>query len=290
MMDGLSLHPVSLRRLALPRRSPSIEGYRLGCLLGQGRTAAIYLAEHRRRGGRVALKVPRVSAAAHDPNGRRFAIECELLASIRDRHVVGVVEHRHGGAAYLAMEYLGGGSLRRQMSGPLDPVQALALLGQAALGLQALHANGIVHRDVKPENLLARERGELVLVDLGVAARQGDSAAAVAAGTMLGTLRYAAPEQLQGAAPNPAADVYSLGIVLYELLCGRPPFGGATPLELLAQHLMATVPRLPRGLACCQPLIDRMLDKRPHHRPADAGALLREIQRMAPCPADGSGT
>jgi serine/threonine protein kinase len=289
-MDRLSLHPTSPPRLAFNRRPPTIEGYRLGCLLGQGRAAAVYLAEHRRHGGRVALKLPRSTAAARDPHGLRFALECELLASIRDRNVVEVVEHRQGGTAYLAMEYLGGGSLRRQMRGGFDPAQALALLEQAALGLQALHATGIVHRDVKPENFLVRENGELVLVDLGVAARQDDSAAAIAPGTLLGTLRYAAPEQLQGAAPSPAADVYSLGIVLYELLCGRPPFAGATSMELLAQHLMATVPRLPRGLACCQPLIDRMLDKRPHHRPADAGALLREIQHMAPCPADGSGT
>jgi len=289
-MHEQSLQPASRSPLGPARRLPGLEGYRLGRLLGQGRAAAVYLAEHRRRGGNVALKVRRAPAAARDPGGRRFALECELLASIHDDHVVRVVEHQHDGTAYLAMEYLGGGSLRQHMRGACTPAQTLALLGQAARGLRALHASGIVHRDVKPENLLLRARGELVLVDLGVAARQGDRTAGVPAGTLLGTLRYAAPEQVQGAAPSPAADVYSLGIVLYELLCGRPPFAGATPLELLAQHLVAPVPRLPRSLACCQPLIDRMLDKRPHHRPADAGALLREIQRMAPCPADGSGT
>jgi serine/threonine protein kinase len=289
-MDGQSLYFTAGAPMASARRLPVIEGYRLGRLLGQGRAAAVYLAEHRRRRGNVALKVRTAPAAASDLGARRFAMECELLASIHDEHVVRVVEHRQHGLAYLAMEYLGGGTLRQQMRGATSPARALTLLEQAALGLQALHGNGIVHRDVKPENFLVRAPGELVLVDLGVAARKGDSGAGAAAGTLLGTLRYVAPEQAQGAAPDPAADVYSLGIVFHEMLCGRPPFAGATPLELVWQHLMAPVPRLPPALAHCQLLIDRMLDKRPHRRPADAGALLREFQHMAPCPADGSGT
>ena len=108
-MDGLSLHPASQSRPAFTRRSSGAEGYRLGCLLGQGRAATVYLAEHRRHGGRVALKLPKLAAAARDPHGRRFALEGELLASIHDRHVVAVLEQRHDATAYLAMEVLDGG-------------------------------------------------------------------------------------------------------------------------------------------------------------------------------------
>jgi serine/threonine protein kinase len=287
------MSPTSVLRpphLARGGRLPRIEDYRLARLLGQGRAAAVYLAEHRRRGSSVALKVPRTAAGGHDSAGRRFAMECEMLASIRSKHVVRAIEHQHGGPAYLAMEYLAGGTLRERMRGAIQPAVALRWLQQAALGLQALHARGIVHRDVKPENLLARESGELVLVDLGVAAHHGEGACGAAAGTLIGTARYAAPEQLQGAAPSPSADVYSLGILLYELLCGRPPFPGATALELLAQHTVAVVPRLSGPLARFQPLVNRMLDKRPPHRAADAGALLRDIEQVAECAADDAET
>ena len=266
---------------------PAIAGYRVHRLLGHGRTAAVYLAEHRQRGGLLALKVPHSPPAGARSGGRRFAAECEMLASIRHSHVVGVLEHRQDGPAFLAMEYLDGGTLRQCMRARMPPRAAVGLLRQAARGLAALHGAGIVHRDVKPENFLLRGPGTVVLADLGVAAREGDATARVAVGHSVGTPRYAAPEQTAGGPPSPAADVYSLGILFHELLCGRPPFAARTPLEAVAQHLVAPVPRLPAALASYQFLIERLLAKHPTCRPADAAAVLREIEWMAPCPADG---
>src|SRR6185369_4733681 len=182
---------------------------------------------------------------------------------------------------YLAMEYLPGGNLRERMRAGVDEESAVSLLRQAAGGLAAAHRRAIVHRDVKPENFLMRATGVLVLTDFGVAAAR-DTGSRVAPGELVGTPSYAAPEQAQGEQPTAAADVYSLGVMFHEMLCGRRPFNGPTALEVLSQHLVAPVPRLPAGVAQYQPLIERMLEKRPKYRLPDADAVLQEIRRVAP--------
>lgn len=264
-----------------------IGGYCLGRKLG-GRGAAVVHVAHDRRGRRVALKVVHRAPSPGDASWRWFASECALVSAVRDQHVVRAYEHRAvGDVAYLAMEYLPGGTLGDHLRGGIAPEHAVSLLRQAACGLAAAHRRGIVHRDVKPRNLLLRE-GQLVLADFGVAARAGDASARAGAGRLVGTACYAAPEQAQGAAPQPQADVYSLGVVFHEMLCGQPPFSGRTATELLAQHLVAPVPRLPRPLRAWQDLVDRLLAKQPQHRPADADGVLQEIQRLAPWHGSGS--
>jgi serine/threonine-protein kinase PpkA len=289
-MVDLAEFPIHVEAARLARRPDTrphdIDGYRIQRQIGNGRTATIYLAEERRSGEAVALKLPHDLGQDRDRALRRLAAECAILGAIRDRHVVRVHGQQVlGEPPYLAMEYLAGGTLRRHMGVPMPAEEALSLVRQAALGLAAVHRLGIVHRDVKPENFLLRSCGTLVLADFGVAARQGDSQARVSAGQLVGTLCYAAPEQVQGSAPDASADVYGLGVVFYEMLCGHPPFAGKTALEVLAQHLVAPVPRLPGSLARYQPLIDRMLDKQARRRPADAAAVLDEIQRLEPARA-----
>lgn len=260
-----------------------IGGYCVGRRLGGRGAAAVHVARDR-HGRRVALKTVRRARSPGDASWRWFASECAFVSALRDEHVVAAYEHRVvGDVAYLAMEYLPDGTLGDRLRGGIAPGLALSLLRQAASGLAAAHRCGIVHRDVKPQNLLLRE-GRLVLADFGVAARAGDASARAGAGRLIGTACYAAPEQAQGAAPQPQADVYSLGVVFHEMLCGQPPFSGRTATELLAQHLVAPVPRLPRSLGPWQALVDRLLAKRPQQRPADADVLLQEIQRLAPWP------
>jgi serine/threonine protein kinase len=185
-------------------------------------------------------------------------------------HACGVT----GGTAWIAMEHVAGGSLRQRIARGCNAGEALGLLRQAAAALAPLHRLGLVHRDVKPDNLLLRAGGELVLVDFGLVAPAGSVDARAQPGAIVGTPRYVAPEQLQGAPAAPAADIYSLGVLLHEMLCGGPPFRGETLLEVLAQHLMAPLPRLPAELASLQPLLDRMLAKEVPHRLPDAEALL----------------
>jgi serine/threonine protein kinase len=274
---------------------PSIDGYRIARLIGEGRVARIYLADDQRRGGKAALKVLKDSGKYNEVIRQWFAEECAILSAIRDEHVVRVFDYRAGGdPRYLAMEHLEGGTLRARIRGGIDATLAVSLLRQAAGGLAAAHRRAIVHRDVKPENFLMRAPGVLVLVDFGVATDRGNAASRVPAGHLVGTPSYASPEQAQGEPVSAAADVYSLGVVFYEMLCGRRPFAGRTALELMSQHLVAPVPRLPRRLAQYQTLIDRMLEKKSHRRLADADAVLQEIGHSAPreiesasCPRSG---
>jgi len=152
----------------------------------------------------------------------------------------------------------------------------LRWLADAAAALAHVHASGWVHRDVKPGNLLLRPDGSVALADFGNAAAIGERPA-TPAGTIIGTPVYAAPEQSRGEAAAPAADVYSLGVVLFEWLTGAPPFPGRTPTELLGQHLLAPVPALPPALGAWQGLVRSLLAKDPLARPADGGALLARL-------------
>ncbi|HMA07132.1 MAG TPA: serine/threonine-protein kinase [Ramlibacter sp.] len=273
---------VVAQRPVLAMLQPSIDGYRIDRIIGAGRAATVYLADDLRRGGNVALKFLKGSCGESEAISQGFATECAVLSAIRHAHVVRAIEHRTGSApCYLAMEYLGGGSLRGRIRRGVGPEEAFTLLRQAADGLARVHRLAVVHRDLKPENFLMRWPGEMALIDFGVAASRGDSAARVAPGRLVGTAAYTAPEQAQGESPDTAADVYSLGIVFYEMLRGRRPFAGTTVLEALSQHLVAPVPRLPGTLAPYQGLIDRMLEKRPQRRLPDADAVLQEIERMA---------
>lgn len=259
---------------------PHVAGYHLLRKVGEGRLATVYLA-HDIDGAEVALKVLRRGHAGNAARAAAFAREFGIPAAIHDRNVVRVYEQLAGdGDSAIAMEYLGGGHVGERIGRGLTAAAAQSLLRQAASALSALHRHGYAHGDVKPANLLLRANGELVLADFGLARRLDDASAPVKAGLVLGTPRYAAPEQTQCGMVAAAADVYSLGVVGYEMLCGRPPFRGDTMLEVFSQHLMAPVPRLPAALARFQPLLDAMLAKQVGARLADGQAVVRQIDLL----------
>jgi class 3 adenylate cyclase len=237
-------------------------GYRLVSRLGRGGMGVVYLADDERLGRQVAVKVLAPELAADDEYRRRFLRESRLAATLEHPHVIPI--HEAGevdGSAFVVMRYVEGSDLKATLlrDGRLAPPRALALVGQVASALDAAHAKGLVHRDVKPGNILvARGVGDAdhaYLCDFGLAKQVGSLSGGHSAATgMVGTLEYMAPEQIQGDAVDGRADVYALACVLYQLLTGTVPYQG-TEAAVLWAHIQATPPSphrvnpgLPRSL------------------------------------------
>lgn len=262
-----------------------ISGYTLKKKLGQGAMATVYLALQQSLGRPVALKLLLPTHADSAEFAERFFAEGRIVASIDHRNVITI--HNLGianGYPYISMEYLEGGDLRSRIAGGLDRAQALRLLRQVAEGLGAAHAAGIVHRDVKPANIMFRKDGTAVVTDFGIAKQLEADSDMTMAGTVLGSPSYLSPEQAASQAVDGRSDIYSLGIILYEMLCGRKPYRGDTALETVQMHLQQPVPRLDTRFADLQGLLDRMLAKQPSDRFAGIAELLSQLEGLAASP------
>lgn len=247
--------------------------------LAEGDTT-IYRVERRRDARRIAVKVLRVGesgADAADDRLGRFMREYEIGRQLQHQHCVRVfdaaVSDRH---AYFEMEYCGGGSLRRQLRGTLGAVRAKDVVAQVASALRALHGIGICHNDIKPGNVLIRSDGSIALADFGMASAIGASSPSRIAGTPT----YMSPELGHGAKQDQRSDLYSLGIMFYELLTGRPPFAGGDPMRIVYQHANAPVPPLPADAAHLEPVVTRLLAKAPEARFANAEELIRCLKKL----------
>jgi len=258
-----------------------IRGYKTLSRLNQGGMSLVYLADDLTNQRQVVLKMLKARRNEDERILRRFFQQANLLSSINHEHVVHVFDQGFGdGMAYIAMEYLSGGSLRGVMDQGLSQRQALSLLSQAASGLAEIHRRGIVHRDIKPSNMVLRSQGVLVLTDFGIARHLDQSDGNTVRGEILGTPHYMSPEQAQGEEIGTGADIYSLGAIFYEMLTGQRLYPGETVIEILSQQTIAPIPRLGADLAIFQPLIDGMLAKQPDERFANADAVLEEVDRV----------
>jgi serine/threonine-protein kinase len=257
--------------------------YRLERPLGHGGMATVYLGHDSELDRPVAVKVLAESLAGDEAFRRRFLREARVAARLSHPNVVAVYDAgEESGRPYIVMEYVEGRTLAEVLGqrGQLPADEAVGLGLQACRGLEHAHAAGLVHRDVKPQNLLLRRDGTLKIADFGIA-RAADATALTHVGTVLGTAAYLAPEQALGEAVTSAADVYSLGAVLYELITGRPPYEFESLADLAAKQeegaitavseLAPTVPRL------VEDAVMRSLARNPSDRPSSAAALAAEL-------------
>jgi serine/threonine protein kinase len=253
-------------------------GYELGEVLGEGALGVVYRARSA-DGGVVALKILRSALADDDVYRRRFAREVRVARSVRNRHLVAIVDAGEAqGRPYVAAQYVAGGSLAERLvrDGPLPPETLVRVVVHVAAGLDALHRAGLVHRDVKPENVMLEPTGDAALTDFGLA--KGPAYTVLTRpGEIPGTLDYLAPEVIRGAEADAASDVYALGCLAYACATGAPPFAGLDPFDVGAAHIGHTPepPPLPRDLAWA---LLQALSKDPAARPPTAavyGHLLR---------------
>jgi serine/threonine-protein kinase len=239
-------------------------------------------------GRTVAVKVL-LPALLDEPGfAERFRGEARTMATINHPGVVDVYDYGSDQQiAFLVMEYVEGDALSRTLSrvGRLTPARTMALVAQAADALQAAHDKGIVHRDVKPGNLLVRPNGTLVLTDFGIA-RSALVGQLTAAGSVLGTASYISPEQASGSVATAASDVYALGVVAYQCLAGRRPFEGDNPLEIAMKHVRETPRPLPADIPpAVRSIVERAMAKDPAARWPSAtilGSVARQAATMAP--------
>ncbi len=260
--------------------------YRVLSHLADGGMATVYLALDTRLDREIALKVMRPHLADDDAFVSRFRREARSAARLSHPNVVAVFDQgEDAGQVFLAMEYVPGHTLRQVLAdeGALTPRAALDILDSMLQALAAAHRAGIVHRDVKPENVILREDGVVKVADFGLARAVTSQTSTTSTGLILGTVAYLSPEQVERSIADVRSDVYAAGLVLYEMLTGEKAFTGETPIQIAYQHVHGSVPTPSSRIPWLPPALDALVAsataRDPDLRPADADAYLDQVRR-----------
>jgi eukaryotic-like serine/threonine-protein kinase len=256
-----------------------VPGYSILKEIATSNFSQVFLARSERLRRNVVLKVMNRGASSRElDDAERFQREYEIISSITHRAIAeiydfGSLPHH----LYLAMEYFPCGDLRDRLRNPLSVDESLYYVRAIAEALRVIHVFGILHRDLKPANVMLREDNSPVLIDFGLARRSMDDSATTAVGQVLGSPYYISPEQSQGQRVDARTDLYSLGVMFYEMLTGQRPYGGRSALAIMSQHTSLPVPVLPASTAAQQPLLDRLMAKQQSARYASADELLADL-------------
>jgi serine/threonine protein kinase len=263
-----------------------LKGYRLTRKIGSGGMTEVFLAVRESDGLPVVLKVLDASGKATSEHLSRFIQEYALLSRIEHPHVIRIYDQGFtDDHAYIAMEYFERGDLRAEIKAGMAKDRVLEIVRQVAQALDAIHSRGIIHRDLKPENIMRRADGTVALADFGIAksVMQQENMAFTQTrhGDVVGTPYYLSPEQASGRAITTVSDLYSLGVMMFEMLTGQRPFVAESLDVLLARHLSAPTPRLPKDLAGVQGIVDRLMAKQPEERYPSARSFLDDLDERA---------
>jgi DNA-binding response OmpR family regulator len=256
-----------------------VPGYSILKEIATSNFSQVFLARSERMRRNVVLKVMNRGESSRElDDAERFQREYEIISSITHRAIVeiydfGSLPHH----LYLAMEYFPCGDLRDRLRNPMSVDESLYYLRSIAEALRVIHVFGILHRDLKPANVMLREDNSPVLIDFGLARRSMEQIDTTGIGQVLGSPYYISPEQSQGQRVDSRTDLYSLGVMFYEMLTGQKPYGGRSALAIMAQHSSSPVPTLTGATAMQQPLLDRLMAKQQSARYASADELLADL-------------
>jgi DNA-binding response OmpR family regulator len=254
-----------------------IPGYTIHATIGESEKAAVYVATSVALGENVALKVSKT--LRDEAAGRQFLErEYTAIVAIRDPSVVQIQDYGiHAGYEYLVMEYLPRGDLKARMQQGVTEQEALRYVAQIAAALQVVHHAGLLHRDLKPPNVMLRENGDVALIDFGLARALDGSTPSTRTGVLRGSPYYMSPEQALGEVLDARSDFYSLGIMYYEMLTGKKPYTGGSAMDVLQQHVNAPLPMLPKALTHHEPILLKLMAKSREDRYATAEEVLAAL-------------
>lgn len=257
----------------------NIPGYKIKAHVGSGGMAVVFRATQESLQRSVALKVLKNTESKEWTE--RFLNEGRILASLNHRNIITVHDIGiHAGHIYISMEYLEGGDLKPRIEAGMTPKEALEILTTIGEALEVAHKKGVIHRDVKPGNILFRQDGTPVMADYGIAKDFERKTDVTVDGTVIGTPDYLAPEQARIEPVDGRTDIYGLGIIFYEMLTGKKPFDGESAVHIVFKHLNEPIPELPGALVMYQPLLEKMTAKDPADRFANATQMLSAVTEL----------
>jgi serine/threonine-protein kinase PpkA len=249
--------------------------------VGSGGMAVVYAAIQSSFGRKVAIKVLRPSFTSESDFADRFMREAKIVSSLAHPHIVPVYDFgNRNGVFYMVMEYLDGGDLSKRIQRGLQENEILQIVSEIASALHFANEKGFIHRDVKPENVMFREDGSSVLTDFGIARQQDANSQMTKAGQTIGTPRYMSPQQVQGKGVDGRSDIYSLGIMFYEMLMKQTPYQDEDFMALALKHLQAPIPKFPPQFSRYQKLFERMVAKEPEKRFQNGAEVVEVIQQI----------
>jgi serine/threonine-protein kinase PpkA len=259
-----------------------IPGYRIDKEIGKGGMATVYLAVQESLERSVVLKIlDRVQSSTADDMIQRFIDEGRIVASMHHPNIVTIYDiGLAGDELYISMEYVHGGDLKKRMESHVPPNIALDIVAKIGSALASAHAHNVIHRDVKPANILFRDNDTPLLTDFGIAKQTDQETDLTSTGIFLGSPNYVSPEQADGKKVDGRSDIYSLGCIFYEMLTGYKPYHSDSVIDIVIQHKTSPVPTLPEKFTIYQSLLNRMMAKNLDTRFANADDMLRSVKKL----------